>query len=440
MDWSKLPDVAAVALLTLAFFSVARCGRTLASSVWLIGWLTIVLHFAAFIFLPAPGLFGIASALVGSAALAWAGILFMWAAVPYRTQTSSRWMLAALLTTNTFYIVVISLAPPGSWLLKLAAIFVGIAPLAILIASSRRFHHRLRWLVVLLNCALSAFLLTVQDRPAIGATLAINGALFTIYFGCCIHFWYTYRRTTAGALISVLGFLAWASVFAAGPAMLAFFPGVHVENEVWNLPKYVVAVGMILILLEDQIEHNKFLALHDELTGLPNRRLFQDRLASALERARRTNSQAALLLIDLDRFKQVNDTMGHHVGDALLKHVSQVFLSRMRRTDTVARTGGDEFSVVLEEPMNRDDARRVAETLIELLEKPFVLERKLIHIGASVGIAVFPDDAADAEALCVAADLRMYASKSAARSREERAEPIPLLAAPNPAASLQLAE
>jgi len=72
---------------------------------------------------------------------------------------------------------------------------------------------------------------------------------------------------------------------------------------------------MILILLEDQIEHNRFLALHDELTGLPNRRLFADRLASALERARRTGSQAALLLIDLDQFKQVNDTMGHHIGD-----------------------------------------------------------------------------------------------------------------------------
>ena len=247
-----------------------------------------------------------------------------------------------------------------------------------------------------------------------------------------------------GPFITVLGFLAWANVFTVAPALGTFFPGFHLESEVWNLPKYVVAVGMILILLEDQIEHNKYLALHDELTGLPNRRLFQDRLANTLERARRTGSQAALLLIDLDRFKQVNDTVGHHIGDELLKHVGQLFVSRVRRTDTVARTGGDEFSVVLEEPMNRADAMRVARTLTQLLEAPIRLEGNTVHIGASVGIAIFPDDAGDAESLCIAADLRMYASKRAARSREGRAAPAPLLPDPfqptDPDSGLQLAE
>ena len=168
--------------------------------------------------------------------------------------------------------------------------------------------------------------------------------LFTIYFGCCLHFWYAYRRATTGAFITIAGFLAWAAVFVVAPGMNIFLPNLRLESEVWNLPKYVVAVGMILLLLEDQIEHNKYLALHDELTGLPNRRLFQDRLASALERARRTGSQTALLLVDLDQFKQVNDALGHHAGDQLLERVGRVFSARVRRSDTVARTGGDEFS------------------------------------------------------------------------------------------------
>ena len=420
MDWSKLPDVAVVALLTLAFFSVARNSQVSSCRVWLVGWLMIVVHFGAFMFLPAAGAAGIVSLVLGTSALAWAGILFMWASVPYRGRVSSRWMLAALIAGNTFYIVVLCLAPASDWLLKPAAILMGTLPLVVSLGSIRALSHPLRWSLVLLYCVLSVFLLTVENRPGAGPVLAMNAVLFTVYFGCCIHFWYAYRRATAGAVITVLGFLVWANVFAAGPAVLMFFPHIHLESEVWNLPKYVVAVGMILILLEDQIEHNRFLALHDELTGLPNRRLFADRLASALERARRTGSQAALLLIDLDQFKQVNDTMGHHIGDDLLKHVGRLFAGRVRRTDTVSRTGGDEFSVILEEPVSRSDALRVARTLTQLLEDPVLLEGHTVRIGASVGIAVFPDDAADAEALCIAADLRMYTSKGAVRSREER--------------------
>ena len=193
--------------------------------------------------------------------------------------------------------------------------------------------------------------------------LAFEAVLFIVYLGCAIHFWYTYRRATAGAFITIAGFLAWAGVFVAGPCIAYYFPNLHLESEVWNLPKYVVAVGMIMLLLEDQLEHNKYLALHDELTGLPNRRLFQDRLVSAIERARRTGTHVALLLIDLDNFKQVNDTAGHHAGDQLLKHVSDLFTGRVRQSDTVARTGGDEFSVILEEPMTRADATRVGRDL-----------------------------------------------------------------------------
>jgi len=87
--------------------------------------------------------------------------------------------------------------------------------------------------------------------------LALNAVLFTVYLGCCIHFWYTYRRATAGAFVTIAGFMAWAMVFLVAPLMAAFLPATQVEKGVWNLPKYLVALGMILLLLEDQIEHNK---------------------------------------------------------------------------------------------------------------------------------------------------------------------------------------
>jgi diguanylate cyclase (GGDEF)-like protein len=210
-------------------------------------------------------------------------------------------------------------------------------------------------------------------------------------------------------------------VFVVAPAIGVLWPQLQIESEVWNLPKYVVAVGMILLLLENQIEHNKYLALHDELTGLPNRRLFQDRLASALERARRSRAHAALLLIDLNQFKEVNDTAGHHVGDLLLRRVGAIFSGRVRRSDTVARTGGDEFAIILEEPTSREDAELVSHSLIQLLKEPLELATQTVRVGASVGIAVFPEDASDAESLCIAADLRMYSDKHGSRRFGEHA-------------------
>jgi diguanylate cyclase len=416
VDWSKLPDLGAVALLTLAFASVARHARASVSAIWLTGWLLVAVHFAAFMFLGAPGFWADLATFIGLAALVCAGVLFMWAAVPHRTQQrSSRWMLAVLLTTYTLYFGLLVIDPIASWVLTPVAVLIGAVPLAISLLTLSSFRHPLRWTIVGLNMALSIFLLIFQHQPSMGPMLAFESVLFTVYLGCAIHVWFTYRRATAGAFITIAGFFTWAGVFVAGPCIAYYFPNLHLENEVWNLPKYVVAVGMIMLLLEDQLEHNKYLALHDELTGLPNRRLFQDRLVGSIERARRTGSHVALLLLDLDNFKQVNDTAGHHVGDQLLKHVSDLFTGRVRRSDTVARTGGDEFSVILEEPMTRADAARVGKILTKLLEEPFTFDGKAVQVGASVGIAVFPDDAKDAESLRIAADLRMYAGKNAAR-------------------------
>ncbi len=431
MDWSKLPDLAAVAVLTCAFASVARRGQTTASRHWLTGWVLIALHFAAFIFLPAPGIWGILALDIGLAALTSAGVLFMWASVPYRTERSSRWMLFSVLFTNALYIVLIRSDRAQPWALDTAAVLFGAAPMAIALTARRDFTHLLRWLLVGINSVLAVVLLAVQNRPGVGPLLASNAVLFTVYFGCCLHVWHSYRgRGTAGSLITIAGFLGWSAVFVLSPLASMFLPNAPIESEVWNLPKYVVAVGMILLLLEDQIDHNKYLALHDELTGLPNRRLFLDRLALSLERARRMESKAALLVIDLNHFKQVNDTLGHHAGDLLLKRVSEIFQSRVRRSDTVARTGGDEFSLILEEPTNRSNAKWVAKSLMEMLDQPLQVGDRTLKVGASIGVAVFPDDATDIEALCIAADLRMYDDKNV--SRESGTERIPVRSEPLP--------
>lgn len=411
MDWTKLPDVGAVALLACAFASVARRNHTHVSRIWLTAWVMVALHFAACMFMSTSGAWGELATVMGLASLTWAGTLFMFASIPYRKDISSYWILAALLAANTIYVSILVVYPGIFWALILTAALFGVLPLSIAVAARHTINQPLRWVTVGLYLALSVFLLIFQSRPGNGSDLALNAVLFVVFFGCGIHFWRMYRRATAGAFITIAGFFAWASVFVVAPVLGTVLPRIQIESEVWNLPKYVVAVGMILLLLENQIEHNKYLALHDELTGLPNRRLFQDRLASALERARRTRTQTALLVVDLDRFKTVNDTFGHHAGDLLLQHAATIFAGRIRRSDTVARTGGDEFSLILEEPTSRADANRVGRSLLKLLQEPVQLEDRLVQIGASVGIAVYPEDALDMESLCIAADLRMYDEK-----------------------------
>jgi diguanylate cyclase (GGDEF)-like protein len=427
VEWSKLPDLLAVGLLTSAFASVARRGQWSLSGLWLTGWVMIVLHFAATLFENMPGHWGDLAEFICLASLVWGGLLFMCAAVPYRTRTSSTWMLGMLLGTNTLYLGLLIIDPVARWAQTPMAVLMGALPLSITLITLPRFTHPLRWTVAGLYSILAIFLVAFQHRPGNGPTLALNAVFFTVYLGCSIHFWYAYRRATAGAFITIAGFFAWAGVFVAAPFMEAFIPSLHLESEVWNLPKYIVAVGMILLLLESQIEHNKYLALHDELTGLPNRRLFQDRLAIALERARRTGAQTALLVVDLDRFKEVNDSVGHHAGDQLLKCVGDLFQGRVRRSDTVARTGGDEFSLILEEPITREDALSVARSLAQLLETPLVVGGGPVRVGASVGIAIFPEDATDAESLCIAADRRMYEGKHSTKSRDvdQTLRPLP---------------
>lgn len=429
MDWSKFPDFVAFSLLIVAFASVASHGRTHAAYVWLVGWLMIVLHFAACLFASVSGIWGSVAQFAVLASLALAAELFMWVVVPYRNQPSSKSLVAVLAGTYILYLGLLIGFPDSIRTQQIAAVLIGALPLVLAASLRKRFNHPLRWIRVIGALALSIVLLLVSGRGFTGNVLALNAVLFAVYLGCAIHFWYAYRRPTAGALITIAGFFAWSSVFAIGPYMQLAFPLVHLESELWNLPKFLVAVGMILLVLEEQIEHNKYLALHDELTGLPNRRLFQDRLVGALERAQRAGTQTALLLIDLDHFKEVNDTVGHHVGDELLKCASELFRQRMRRSDTVARTGGDEFSVILESPTSREDAVRVGQVLTQLLESPLRIQGHTLHIGASIGVAIYPDDAHDAESLCIAADLKMYAQKR--NSGKKQRDHVSIAFAPN---------
>jgi diguanylate cyclase (GGDEF)-like protein len=153
------------------------------------------------------------------------------------------------------------------------------------------------------------------------------------------------------------------------------------------------------------------LAQHDALTGLPNRELFHDRLQTALARARREHSRLALLYIDLDRFKQVNDALGHAAGDLLLREVGLRLRQCVRESDTIGRIGGDEFLVLLPTIDQPADAARVAAKIRHALNRPFELDGELASISSSIGIAVCPEHGDGKQELIQRADRAMYAAK-----------------------------
>lgn len=158
------------------------------------------------------------------------------------------------------------------------------------------------------------------------------------------------------------------------------------------------------------------MAHHDALTGLPNRALLRDRLDQALAQAARYRNQVAVMFIDLDRFKGINDTLGHAVGDSLLKEVAECLKSTVRAVDTVSRLGGDEFVVVLHEITGPDDAVLVAEKIIAALGQPVKVDAHDLRVTPSIGISVCPNDGSDVEQLMKNADTAMYHAKAAGRN------------------------
>ena len=165
--------------------------------------------------------------------------------------------------------------------------------------------------------------------------------------------------------------------------------------------------------MEEEIRH---MAQHDALTDLPNRRLLQEIIKIETAQAKRHQTKMALLLLDLDRFKEVNDTLGHEAGDELLKEVSARFKANIRESDTVSRTGGDEFTFVVADINKADDAADVAQKIVASLQKPFFISGHELHVTTSLGISIYPDDGEEIDTLIRYADIAMYYAKEQGRN------------------------
>jgi diguanylate cyclase (GGDEF)-like protein len=221
---------------------------------------------------------------------------------------------------------------------------------------------------------------------------------------------------TRGVLCAVTGLIGWGLSYPFQVIMARFYPAVHLARGLLEVPQYLVVAAVILNLLEEHMTHTEQLAMHDALTGLPNRRLFEERFVSAMAESRRNGTPMACLVIDVDDFKTINDTLGHYTGDELLKTLATRLNWHVGPADMLARTGGDEFTALLAGVRDEYHLRFIASSMMSAAGVPLVIDGVSIDFHISIGIAVSPEDADDIEGLRRAADDAMYKAKRAGGS------------------------
>ncbi|MBI3898907.1 MAG: diguanylate cyclase [Gammaproteobacteria bacterium] len=183
---------------------------------------------------------------------------------------------------------------------------------------------------------------------------------------------------------------------------------------------HYVAIHHDVTRRKQEIEHERHLAYHDALTGLPNRALFFDTLKQAFAKSGRLPNSLAVLYVDIDNFKSINDTLGHHGGDSLLLTVADRLRAAVRKTDTVARLGGDEFAVLQADVDGPEIADKLAAKLLDTISRPFMIDGHKVHASVSIGVAIHPGDGDNAQDLLDNADQAMYQAKNQGRNNYRR--------------------
>jgi diguanylate cyclase (GGDEF)-like protein/PAS domain S-box-containing protein len=529
---SELLDILILGLLVVLFGSIYRKRAVGRLRYWVIGWLLVELHFAAHLIRAASPFGQNISESLNIGALILAGVCFLLSASALSETPWTRALIASLLGIPAlFYTTYLVFNGTRIWPLYTAAVICAVGGTTL---AWSFYRHRRRLLLFVTSTFVAGEFWTFYAISHRHPEHGISALLTEIFLTFAALYWLDFRRFSAGVLTAVIGLVAWALVFPVSLLCEYFIPLVAIPHGFWNVPKYFVAFGMILTLLEDEIfaagkasEHYRLLfvsnphpmwihdpetlrflrvndaavqhygysreeflsmtlhdlwpsedietllketaradsftlsgpcqhrkrdgseiqvdiaahvidfqgrscrfvmvqdvtdrqrlhsqlvhqAHHDSLTGLPNRLLLEDRMQRTFAHATRHNQRAAIICIDLDRFKQVNDTFGHSAGDLCLQKVASQISTRLRAVDTVARAGGEEFVIVLGELGSIHDAEVVAQDLLESIYQPLEIGGQALQISASLGVAIYPDDGTDSTELWRAADSAMYRAK-----------------------------
>ncbi|HZY62274.1 MAG TPA: GGDEF domain-containing protein [Edaphobacter sp.] len=404
MNYAFLPDLSALAILIVVLLLMRRRHPHEQADIWILGLLITLVESSAHIFYSKTGMPARTLHVIVLNCYLIAGVVFTWDSRNHPISSKLRLLYLflnglPLLAVTTLY---------GLHIYKPFPYEVAVSAGIVVAAASSVYFHR-TWFVTTVH---------IGGWLAIGFLAHQGMYRQTVYWSLCgvyavAAFKYKNRlpSQSTGRLAILTGFFTWSLCLFVHPFIVHYRGYADIASHVWNMQKALITIGMILVMLEEQVSSNQWLALHDHLTGLPNRRSFENHLQNALSRCRRPNHSVALLVLDLDGFKQINDSLGHQAGDQILCGVTKNLLAHLPASATIARVGGDEFTVIFPEITDTAALDRISGEIRSIVEKPILLNDMPFTMSASLGIAIYPQDTEDITSLFLIADQRMYAFK-----------------------------
>jgi diguanylate cyclase (GGDEF)-like protein len=405
MNVAFLPDLSALAILIVILAMVRRRHSDARGDAWLLGLSFTLIESVAHTFYAAQGVPNPVLHVIVLSCYLLAGLVFNWAAGDQQFGHTSR-----LLYLGVNGLSLLALTSIYGLNLRVLSVYVPAIAFGLVAAVASSLILRRSWRYAVLSGAgwiALGVLVAHQDFRA-----AVYWSLACVYAIAALNFYRRLERHSTGKLAIVTGFSIWALCFLMHPWIMDHAAAsADIASHVWNMQKSLISIGMILVMLEHQVSNNEWLALHDELTGLPNRRLLASKLSHAIEHSERRKSSLALVVLDLNDFKLINDSLGHAAGDHVLREVSATLRKSVRATDTVARLGGDEFIIVVTDMPNAAAVERFTESIRLAIERPILVNDQSMTVNASFGFAMYPSDARDSIKLLRLADQRMYCLK-----------------------------
>ena len=404
MNYAFLPDLSAMTILIVILLLLRQRHPQQQADIWLLGLLITLVESVAHIFYAQSGPIQRGLHVIVLDCYLLAGLVFTWDSRHHPLSPTVRFFyvllnalpLLAITTTYGLHI-----RTPGAYYPAVAA--------GLLVAGASSLYLRRTWLVTVIHLggwlAIGYLIRKEEYREA------VSWSLCGIYTIAALKFQRRLPRHSTGRLAILTGFFIWALCFLLHPWVVHYRAYAEIASHVWDMQKSLISIGMILIMLEEQVSSNQWLALHDELTGLPNRRSFENRLNCALDRCRRMNNNLAVLMLDLNGFKNINDSLGHQAGDQVLRGVARNLRENVPGFDTLARLGGDEFTLIAFDLKDEQVIHQFLNIVHRAVERPLIIDGQSLTVTASLGFAIYPSDAHDATSLLQIADQRMYTRK-----------------------------